>query len=44
MYEDLSEFPIQAFFFRDCPEFDYSLKDSECLGGTISFLETEMRQ
>ena len=43
MYEDLSEFPIHAFFLRDLPEFDQSLKESECLGGTMSFLEGEMR-
>lgn len=43
LYTDLSEFPVQAFFLRECPEFDKSLKDSECLGGTLSFLEQEMK-
>lgn len=38
-YEDLSDFPIQAFFMRELPEFDQSLRDAECLGGTLSFLE-----
>jgi hypothetical protein len=43
-YSDLSDFPIQMFFMRDSPEFDQSLKDNECLGGTLSFLEQEMKQ
>jgi hypothetical protein len=32
------------FFMRESPEFDQSLKDNECLGGTLSFLEQEMKQ
>ena len=43
-YEDLSDFPIQTFFLRDCAEFDQSLKDGECLGGTLSYLEQEMKE
>lgn len=43
-YKDLSDFPIQAFFLRECSEYETSLRDGECLGGTLTFLEQEMKQ
>jgi hypothetical protein len=42
-YADLSDFPLHPFFIRECSEFDQSLADSECLGGTLSFLEQELK-
>ena len=36
-----SEFPIKAFFIKEMPSFDDSLKDSDRLGGTLGHVETE---
>ena len=37
----LAEFPIKAFFIKEMPEFDRSLKDMDRLGGTLGHIETE---
>jgi len=36
-----SEFPIKAFFIKEMPEFDHSLKNMDRLGGTLGHIETE---
>jgi hypothetical protein len=42
-FADISEFPVHTFFIRESSQFDQSLKKGECLGGTLSFLEQEMK-
>ena len=37
----ISEFPIKAYFIKEMPEFDSSLKEMDRLGGTLGHIETE---
>ena len=37
----IGEFPIKAFFIKEMPEFDNSLKNMDRLGGTLGHIETE---
>ena len=37
----LNQFPIKAFFIKEMPEFDNSLRDLDRLGGTLGHIETE---
>ena len=42
MYErPINEFPLKAYFIKEMPEFDYSLKNMDRLGGTLGHIETE---
>ena len=37
----LACFPIKAYFIKEMPDFDDSLKDMDRLGGTLGHVETE---